>query len=71
MLCSPPGSETEGSGVSLPEFKDKLDLEAGATVAGHSFGGATTVLSLAKVIVWYFFSVADPWHFGVDPYQRI
>jgi hypothetical protein len=44
------GSETEGSGVSLPEFKDKMDLEAGATVAGHSFGGATTVLSLAKVI---------------------
>jgi hypothetical protein len=54
-MLFPIGSETEGSGVSLPEFKDKLDLEAGATVAGHSFGGATTVLSLAKVIFCYFF----------------
>ncbi len=53
-MLFPIGSETEGSGVSLSEFKDKLDLEAGATVAGHSFGGATTVLSLAKVIFWYF-----------------
>jgi hypothetical protein len=44
-----PGSGAEEAAVSLSDFKDRLDLNAGATAAGHSFGGATTVLALAKV----------------------
>jgi hypothetical protein len=57
--------------VSLSEFKDKLDLEAGATVAGHSFGGATTVLSLAKVIFCYFLQCCGTGTVGTVTFCRL
>lgn len=71
IKTSAPGDVGGDSPVGLPEFKDKLDLVPGATVAGHSFGGATTILALAKDTRFRGGIALDSWMFPVRQEEDI
>merc|ERR1719376_928647 len=66
VKSSGPFSQQELDDFDWSMFKGKLDLTSGGlTLAGHSFGGATTLLTLSRDHRFGRGVVLDPWMFPV------